>query len=275
MHIDSFFAISNSDFEDAEYVIFGIPFDGTQSFKSGSRFAPTAIREASWNMEDYSVYFDLSFDEVKVCDAGNINVDGSVEEVMGKVTKFFRKIKAVPVAIGGEHSISYMVVRNMSNFCYLVFDAHFDLRDSFDGNPYNHACNTRRIQELGVDIIQVGVRSGTREERTFAEEKGIEVFYSWQILENGVDDVIDALEDYRNIYLSIDIDAFDPSFAPGVSTPEPFGLHPIHLLKVIEEIGGRIIGFDVVEVIPDSEKITQSLAAKLICEVIAARSVSP
>jgi len=269
MHIDSFFAISNSSLEDAEYVLFGIPYDATQSFKSGSRFAPTAVREASWNMEEYSVYFDFSFDEVKVCDAGNINVDGSVEDVIERVARFIGKIKATPIAIGGEHSISYMVARNMGDFCYLVFDAHFDLRDSFDGSLYNHACNARRVHELGVDIIQVGVRSGTKGERIFAEENGIEVFYSWQIIENGVDDVIDALEDYRNIYLSVDIDAFDPSFAPGVSTPEPFGLHPLHLLKLIEEVGDRIVGFDVTEVIPDSEKITQSLAAKLIYEIIA------
>jgi agmatinase len=269
MHIDSFFAISNASLEDADYVIFGVPYDATQSFKSGSRFAPTAVREASWNMEEYSVYFDFSFDEVKICDAGNINVDGTIEDVIEKVARFMAKIKAIPVAIGGEHSISYMVARNMGEFCYLVFDAHFDLRDSFDGSPYNHACNSRRIHELGVDIVQVGVRSGTREERIFAEKNGIEVFYSWHVLKNGVDDVIDALEDYRNIYLSVDIDAFDPCFAPGVSTPEPFGLHPVHFLSLIEEIGDRIVGFDVTEVIPDSEKITQSLAAKLIYETIA------
>ncbi len=272
MHIDSFFATANASIEEADYVIFGVPYDATQSFKPGSRFAPNAIREASWNLESYSLFFDFQLDFAKIADYGNVNCDGSFEEISERVSKLMEDIRGIPIALGGEHTISYMVARNLKDFCYVVLDAHFDLRDGFDSNPFNHACTSRRIYELAGEIVQVGVRSGTKEEREFAEENGIEVFYSWEIMEYGVEEVLEILEAYDSIYLSIDVDVFDPAYAPGVSTPEPFGLKPMDALKIIDEVSDRVIGFDVVEVIPDSNKITQTLAAKLVNEFIAANA---
>ncbi len=272
MHIDNFFALSNSSISDADFVIFGIPYDSTQSFKPGSRFAPNAIREASWNLESYSLYFDYDLDFVRVADGGNINCDGSFEEIAERVSKFLEEAKGLPIAIGGEHSISYMLARNIENFVFLVFDAHYDLRESFDSNPYNHACTTRRVLELADEVIIAGVRSGIKEERDFAEKSGIEVYYSWDLIDYGFDDLLDSLESKERIYLSLDADVFDPCYAPGVSTPEPFGITPFDFLKVIDEIAERIIAFDVCEVIPDENKITQTLAAKLIFEFIAANA---
>jgi len=272
MHIDNFFALSNSSVSEADYVIFGIPYDATQSFKVGSKFAPNAIREASWNLESYSLYFDYDLDFVKVADGGNVNCDGSFEEISERVSKFLENVRGIPIAIGGEHSVSYMVARNLEDFVYLVFDAHFDLRDSFDSNPFNHACTTRRIMELANDVIIVGVRSGTKEEREFAENVGLEVYYSWDLIDYGFDDLLDNLEGKDSIYLSLDMDVFDPSFAPGVSAPEPFGISPLDFLRVLEEVSDRVIAFDVVEVVPDEMKITQTLAAKLILEFIAANA---
>ena len=272
MHIDNFFALSNSSVNEADYVIFGIPYDSTQSFKTGSRFAPNAIREASWNLESYSLYFDYDLDFVRVADGGNVNCDGNFEEISERVSKFLEEVKGIPIAIGGEHSVSYMLARNLEDFVYLVFDAHFDLRDSFDSNPFNHACTTRRIMELADDVVIVGVRSGTKEEKEFAENVGLEVYYSWDLMDYGFDDVLDSLEGKDRIYLSLDMDVFDPSFAPGVSTPEPFGISPIDFLRVLEEVSDRVIAFDVVEVIPDEQKITQTLAAKIILEFIAANA---
>ncbi|WP_457590459.1 agmatinase [Geoglobus sp.] len=272
MHIDNFFATSNSAVSDADYVIFGIPYDATQSFKPGSRFAPNAIREASWNLESYSIYFDYNLDFARIADAGNVNCDGNFEEVSERVSKLFEEINGIPIVLGGEHSISYMVARNLEDFTYVVFDAHLDLREGFDSNPYNHACTTRRVMEIADEVIIAGARSATKEEREFAENSGIEVHYSWDLLEYGFDDVLDTLESKDRIYLSLDMDVFDPAFAPGVSTPEPIGIHPYDFLRVLDEIGDRIIAFDVVEVIPDVNKVTQTLAAKMVNEFIASNA---
>ena len=272
MHIDSFFATSNSSVSDADYVIFGIPYDATQSFKPGSRFAPNAIREASWNLESYSLYFDYNLDFARIADGGNVNCDGSFEEVSERVSKFLEKINAIPIVMGGEHTVSYMVARNLEDFTYLVFDAHFDLREGFDSNPYSHACTTRRVMEMADDVIIAGVRSGTKEEREFAENSGVEVYYSWDLLEYGFEDLLDSLESKQRMYLSLDMDVFDPSFAPGVSAPEPFGINPYEFLKVIDEAADRIIAFDIVEVVPDTNMVTQTLSAKLINEFIASNA---
>ena len=274
MHIDSYFSLSNSTPEKAEYLIFGIPYDATQSFKPGSRFAPNAIREASWNLESYSMYFDFDLSFSKICDAGNINVDGSFNQILERTSEFLSKVKALPIALGGEHTISYACIQHLKDVCYLTLDAHLDLRDEFDGSKFNHACTVRRVYEKYESgeierVVQIGVRSGTAEERDFARKKGIEVYYAWDVMED-LDWVLKRLEDYDNVYISLDMDVFDPSFAPGVSTPEPFGLNPLHFLKLVDELSERIVGFDLVEVVPDENKVTQALAAKLISELISA-----
>lgn len=271
MHIDSYFSISSSDLKDAEYVLFGIPYDATQSFKAGSRFAPNAIREASWNIESYSNLFDVELGLVRICDAGNVNCDGGFEEIAERIDNFMSRINAFPIAIGGEHTVSFAVSRNFDDACYIAFDAHFDLREEFDGSRYNHACTIRRVYETGMDTFIFGVRSGTKDEKEFAREKGIKWLYSWDF---DVKRAIKMVEEYKKIYLSLDIDAFDPSFAPGVSTPEPFGITPIEFIRFVENIAGKVVGFDLCEVVPDSNKVTQSLAAKIIFEVIAAKVVS-
>jgi len=267
MHIDNYFSLSNSGIEDAEFVIYGIPYDGTQSFKPGSRFAPNAIREASWNLESYSQFFSFDLSLAKVCDAGNVNCDGSFEEIALRVENFLSKFSGIPIAIGGEHSISCLATRKFKNCCFLVFDAHFDLRNEFDGNKFNHACTTRRIFERGFEVVIAGVRSGCKEERVFADRNGINYVFSWEL--KGYKDIEKLIEEYDKIYLSIDVDVFDPSFAPGVSTPEPFGISPYVVLELFSEIADRIVALDIVEVVPDDNKVTQTLAAKLVFEFIA------
>ncbi|TDA29797.1 MAG: agmatinase [Archaeoglobi archaeon] len=270
MHIDNYFSISNSEVRDAEFVIYGIPYDATQSFKPGSRFAPNAIREASWNLESYSQFFSFDLSFAKVCDAGNVNCDGSFQDIGMRIENLLGDISGIPIAIGGEHSISCLTSRKFKKCCFLVFDAHFDLRDEFDGSRFNHACTARRIFEEGFDIVIAGVRSGSREERAFADRNDIKYIFSWDL--KGYEDVDRLVGEYDRIYLSIDMDAFDPSYAPGVSTPEPFGISPKILLELFREIADRIVALDIVEVVPDADKITQTLAAKLIFEFIAGYS---
>ncbi|RLI77904.1 agmatinase [Archaeoglobales archaeon] len=268
MHIDSYFSLANSYLDDAEFVILGIPYDATQSFIPGSRFLPNAVREASWNLESYSTFFNFDLDDVRVCDAGNINVDGGFNDVIRRVEEFYQNLHAIPIAIGGEHTISYACSKNFDDACYIAFDAHFDLRDEFDGNKFNHACTIRRICERVDDVVVIGVRSGTKEEREFADEN-LQAFYAWDVIENGIEWVVESVE-FDRIYLSIDMDVFDPAFAT-VSTPEPFGLHPMHLLKFMQNFDGKIVGLDVVEAIPDQSKKTQTLVAKIIFEFIASQ----
>lgn len=271
MHIDSYFSISNCNAEEAEYVIYGIPYDATQSFKPGSRFAPNAIREASWNLESYSSLFDVELSFLKVSDAGNVNCDGSFGQIVERTREFTEKLRAFPVALGGEHSVSYAATRKFRNCCFVSFDAHFDLRDEFDGDRFNHACTTRRVYESGMNVVIFGVRSGTKEERRFAEREGVEFLFSWDF---EVERAVEIVERFDRIYVSLDMDAFDPAFAPGVSTPEPFGLAPMDFLRFFAKVADRVVGFDVVEVVPDSNKVTQTLAAKIVMEVIAAKAKS-
>ncbi len=268
MHIDSFFACSNSSEEECDCAIFGIPYDQTQSFKPGSRFAPTAIREASWNFEDFSLFFKKGID-VGVCDFGNVCVDGKFEDVVLETKEMVKMLRGKKIVmIGGEHTVSYALSKHLEKSCFVVFDAHFDMRNEFDGSIYNHACTVRRIMEKH-EVVLVGVRSCTKEELEFAESEGVEYFTSFECLKNW-EGVIKKLEKILpdSFYVSVDVDAFDPAYAPGVSTPEPFGLKPLQFLQFLENFRGKIEGMDVVEVIPDSEKITPSLAAKLIIEFL-------
>lgn len=267
MHIDSYFSLANSYLDDAEFVILGIPYDTTQSFTPGSRFLPNAVREASWNLESYSIFFDFDLDDIRICDAGNINVDGSFSDVVKRVEEFYQNLQATPIAIGGEHTISYACSKNFDDVCYVAFDAHLDFRDEFDRSRFNHACTIRRIYEKFGDVVLIGVRSGTKEEKESANEN-LQTFYAWEVIENGIEWVVESI-DCDTIYLSIDMDVFDPAFAT-VSTPEPFGLHPMHLLKFLKKFDGQIVGLDVVEAIPDQDKKTQMLVAKIIFEFIAA-----
>ncbi len=266
MHIDSRFSLSNSEIGEAEYVLFGIPYDATQSFKPGSRFAPAAIREASWNLEEFSNYFSFDLSSVKFCDAGNVNCDGSFEDIAARVEAFLGEIKGTPIAVGGEHTVSYAVAKKFRSATWLSLDAHFDLRNEFDGNAFSHACTARRVYEEGIDVVLAGVRSGTAEELEFARKEGIRFFYAWEF---DVDAIASSVGD--EVYLSIDVDVFDPAFAPGVSTPEPFGINPVQFLKLLDAIAEKIVAVDVVEVVPDAEKVTATLAAKLIFETVAAR----
>ena len=279
MHIDSFFACSNSDLESADFVIFGIPYDATQSFKPGSRFAPNSIRVSSWNLESYSMVFDFDLDFAKICDAGNVNTDGNFKSVLRKTEEFLREIKdKTIVVLGGEHTITYAVLNGLKSkmdldeICYVVFDAHFDLRDVFDDDRFNHACTTRRVYDLGIKkVVQIGVRSGTRDEVEFARKNGFKFYTPWDLKSDWIEEIREFV-DGEKVYLSIDVDAFDPGFAPGVSTPEPFGLNPTVVIDFFKEISKDVFALDVVEVVPDSNGVTQMLASKIVLEFIASKS---
>lgn len=278
------FAECTASFEEADIVILGVPFDRTSSFRVGSRFAPNKIREESYNFEDYLFDYDISLSDCNVHDMGNLDESGTEEDMADKL---FSKVSTIlkngkfPIAMGGEHSITSPIIRAFKaqkrtrGLGVITIDAHLDFRDSYLNNRMSHACVTRRISEfLGVArIIPIGIRSICKEEHDDAEKLGLNYFTAFEVHRYGIERILRRamrLLDCEKVYLSLDIDGIDPAYAPGTGTPEPYGLNPLEVRKLINMLEGRLAGFDVVEVCPPYDNgNTSALAARLMTEVIA------
>lgn len=262
------FADADSDFDSAHFVIFGIPLDETGSHRKGTGQAPAKIREESYNFETYLYDLQIDLQDVPIHDLGDIKPD------RGTICKTVEKIVSngkFPIAMGGEHSISPCVISGMKDCSVLVLDAHLDFRNEYEGNPNSHACTTRRISEIvGIDnVISIGVRSMCKEELRDARELGFITID--KMSEISQDDLFRQLDEKLSdkIYVSLDMDVIDPSFAPGVGNPEPNGLTPCFVQQILRHFSKRMIGFDVVEVCPPSDNgNTASLAGKIIRDVI-------
>ena len=268
------------DFGEADYVVSGVPFDVTSTYRSGSRFAPKAIREASLNIETYSFRSGTDFEEVKLHDLGDLDVSGDVKETLRRLElvtgEVFRAGK-MPILIGGEHTITLGAIRGFGkDVAVLSFDAHLDLRHEYMGRRLGHATFMRRIaEEKNVSrTIEVGTRAVCQEEIKFVRKSGIRFFTSDQIIENGVKEVSGEirglLKECEGVYLSLDMDVLDPAFAPGVQNPEPDGLSTRMLLNLICEVcSDRVAALDVTEVTPPYDTgVTAVQAAKAIIEAV-------
>jgi agmatinase len=277
------FADAFSELEDAEYVVVGLPFDSTASFRSGSREGPDAIRLASFNFESYDCYHDVDLADHNICDLGNLELgcDPPYAEATIKEAIALLPSGAVPIFLGGEHSITPPIVEGISgqgDIGVLVLDAHLDLREEYGCTRLSHACASRRI--LGVKGVKsyasIGIRSGAREEFCFAKENDISYFMAREVWEKGIDRVLDqALECLKceRLYLSIDLDALDPAYAPAVGNPEPFGLTDWDVKRVIERVASKAVGLDINELAPVYDRgETALLAARLAREFIASKS---
>lgn len=263
--------------EDASFIILGVPFDGTTSFKAGARFGPTLIRHATLNLESYILDYDVDIVGFPIADIGDVAVvAGDPRGTADRVRETIEELKRVnPVGIsillGGEHSQTLGAVEALKPKSYVVFDAHLDLRDSYEDNPYNHACVARRISELGVEEAMFGIRSGTKEEVEYAKERGIQ----WVHARNySLDYFIELVKPLPEpVYLSVDIDVFDLSMVPSTGTPEAGGLSFWDVVKAIEWLVDNkvIAGFDIMEVAGESlGDITALTAAKLLFYFIGA-----
>lgn len=279
MDLPNYFADCDSSFIDSDFIIFGVPFDKTSTFRKGAMEAPKKIREASWNFETFNLKNNVDITKIRIHDFGDLYIkDDSSEEVFKKTRDFTKGIikkNKFPIAIGGDHSISVGILKAFPRDTAVVFiDAHLDFRDEYDNDQFNHACVTRRISEhLGVNNIAVlGIRSAEREEYIEAKHQGLYYKDSFSIRNYGINKTICELKKFfsdKKIYLSLDIDSLDPSYAPGTSTPEPFGLSSFDVLSIIENFSSDLIGFDVVEVCPLYDKgETAIIAAKYIRSVI-------
>ena len=258
---------------DSKVAIIGVGFDSTSTFKPGSRFAPRKIREVSLELEDYLPLFDAYTENLKVKDLGDLDVaTGNVEETLRRLTETIKEIledKLTPIVIGGEHTITLGILRAYGKpVNIVVVDAHLDARDEYPiGVKTSHATVFRRLAEEGLikHIIYLGARAFTREEREFISEYG--EIYTPMKYNLG----LKAVKGFDDIYLTIDIDAIDPSQAPGVGNPEPGGITFNNLLNLFKTLRDKkIIGADVVEVNPlvDVNDITSTLAAKVIEYII-------
>ncbi|NJE06457.1 agmatinase [Thermococcus sp. M36] len=263
--------------EKARFVILGVPFDGTTSFKPGARFGPTLIRHATLNLESYILDYDIDIAELPIADIGDVAVvAGDPRKTTDRVRETLEDLKginpkAIPILLGGEHSQTLGAVEALKPRSYIVFDAHLDLRDSYEGNPYNHACVARRIHELGMNVAMFGIRSGTKEEVEYAESHGIPWVHARDYDFDAFVELVEPLPE--PVYLSIDVDAFDLSLVPSTGTPEAGGLGFWDVIEAVEWLveNKKVAGFDIMEVagteLGDPTALT---AAKLLFYLIGA-----
>ncbi len=263
--------------------IIGVPYDSSSSYRPGSRFAPQSIRDAACNMELNSMLTGIDLESVGFNDIGDLAVAlGDGEKTLSMLTNVVSNVlsgKRVISVIGGEHTITYGVLRAFKEDTgYLVVDAHLDLREDYLGYKYSHASFNRLIiEELGLHPLYIGVRAWSSEESSYANKRGLKAisseFFEDRSISELVNEVRQLIKSVDKVYLSIDFDAFDPSYAPGVGNPEPLGITPRKLLRLLKELvlsnGLEVAGFDVVEVNPlkDPSDITSALAAKMIVEM--------
>lgn len=271
---------------ESRYVVFGVPYDHTSSYRAGSRFAPHAIREASLNIETFSLRAGVDIEHVPIHDAGDVHIVDDVSQTLSRVeavTKDILSEEKVPVLIGGEHTMTLGAVRSLPKSVGVVsFDAHGDLRNEFGGGEISHATVLRRITDrIGTEnVLIVGVRALCKEEVDFIEAHHIQTITPWELRAQGLLEasrrVVDFARKFQHTYLTIDSDALDPGFAPGVANPEFNGLTPDELITLAMAVAKeRMIGFDLVEVCPNYDTgITSVAAARTIFEVIASAEKS-
>ena len=271
----SVFIGCESSYGEARLVMFGAPFDGTSSYRPGSRFAGSAIRNESYGIETYSPYLEKDLVDFHVFDAGELdlpigNADEALERIEEAVSEIISDDK-IPLMIGGEHLVTLGSIRALAkkypDLNIVDFDAHADLRDDYLGEKLSHATVIRRSCELiKGKVYQFGIRSMTREEDLWARENVVQRKYDFKTL----DDVISGLRG-KPVYLTIDLDVLDPSIFPGTGTPEPGGVSFVDLISAVHHTADLdIVGCDVNELAPhyDSSGVSTIVACKVIRELI-------
>jgi agmatinase len=262
------FSESACNAAEARVVLAGAPLDATASFRSGTRMAPSAVREISWHLEDASLLDGRSILDAAFTDAGDLHLTGDLEHQLEEIEAFAASVAdrgQKPLLLGGEHLITYPAVRALAakheNLCVVVFDAHTDLGDAYRDMRLSHASVMKLAYELlgSGRIFMLGTRSGAPEDRSLL---GGEIFHD----PGGLPDEVLRRLDGRPVYVSVDVDVLDPSVAPGVSTPELLGwsyrmLHDA--LRALSRV--RVVGADVVEICPpyDPSGVTALIGAGL------------
>ena len=269
---------SPSEEGDPSTIVYGVPFDSTHSYRPGTRFGPDAVREAFNNIEIFMPQFSVDLETVNIEDLGNTKHTVVAKEMLDMVSKIttelIQKEKQL-IILGGEHLITLGTFPCFpKNTGYIVFDAHYDLREEYADTKLSHAAYLRRmIEKLGSDrIIHVGARSYVKEELEFKEEHTVKTISDWDVRHgNGPNLVKDAVSVFDQMYVSIDLDVLDPAFAPGVGNPEAVGLTSRELYDMVSSmVDQKITGADIVELCPTFDNgATSSMAARLMSAIIA------
>lgn len=274
------FIKSHPNYEESEAVIYGMPMDWTVSYRPGSRFGPSRIREVSIGLEEYSPYLDRELEEVKYFDAGDIPLPfGNPEKSLNLIEDYVDQLLAAnkfPLGLGGEHLVSLPVMKAMykkyPNLAIIHMDAHTDLREHYEGEPYSHSTPIRKIGDIigPSNVYSFGIRSGMKEEFQWAKENGMYIA-KFEVLEP-LKEILPTLAG-RPVYVTIDIDVLDPAHAPGTGTVDAGGITSKELLGAIHAIAGsdiNVVGADLVEVAPiyDHSDQTANTASKLIREML-------
>jgi agmatinase len=270
--------LSNTPFNDADFVVFGAPFDSTASYRPGARFGCAAIRSEFYGLESYSPYQDKDLSDAKIYDGGDLDLCiGDAKAALDQIEVYAEKLLLAgkrPVLLGGEHLVTLGVVRALAklypNLYVLHFDAHADLRDDYLGAKLSHATVMRRVWELLGDnrIRQFGIRSGDRSEFTWG--KGRVQTRKFDL--GGLDEVVKKYKD-RPVYVTLDLDILDPSAFPGTGTPEAGGVSFNEMRDAVRAMSKlHIVGFDMVELAPnlDPGGISTAAACKLLREMLLA-----
>ncbi len=267
--------------EKAEYFVFGAPLDETGSYRNGYKDAPRAIRKANANIETLNIFNHQDIAELLIYDAGDLNWEKenikSKINTISKTTNNILRKNMYPIIIGGEHSILAANSKALPpKSTLVVLDAHADLRNEYEGNAYSHACAVKRaiMNNEFEKIIIFGLRAISIEEKKSIEALNTTIFWAKDILKQSISEIRDLgikiAEESNAIFVSIDLDVFDPSVAPGVGNPEPMGLIPQQVFFFLNELAGKTIGMEISEYIPkyDVSEITSFLAARAIHTII-------
>jgi len=271
----NFLGLSGQSYKKAKTVILPVPYSSTTTWKTGTNNGPQAIIEASRHLELYDIEAKKDFSKKGIFTLDLLEPSkNSPKETILRIKKIVDKIlrnKKIPFILGGEHSITLGAVMSFkdkfSDLSVLQFDAHADLRGEYEGTKYSHACVMRRIRDLKIPVTQVGIRSVSEEESKYIGKiKNSNIFYAPDL---PIDEIVNSLK--KNVYLSFDLDIFDPSIMPSTGTPEPGGLGWYEVLGLIKEVSKKrkIVGADMVELDPiPGFSAPDFLAAKLAYKII-------
>jgi agmatinase len=264
----------DSPYDKADVVFVGVPMDVTSSYRSGYRFAPSRIRDASTNLETYlpSAGLDV-FEKLNISDLGDLVITSTDLKVTGaRITEAVKMIRGdgkIPFLLGGEHTITYFSLKAFDDIFVIHLDAHSDLREEYLGDRLCHATVMRRTLDWlpPKNLLQVGPRSCSKEEAEFTLEKKIKAYSSEEFTcdPDGITKSIEEAAGDKEVYLTIDLDVLDPAFAPGVATPEPGGLTTIEVLRLVRRLGKlNVVACDIVELVPPHDDGTTAFAAAKI-----------
>ncbi|APF17981.1 agmatinase [Caldithrix abyssi DSM 13497] len=263
-------------YQKARTAILPVPYERTTSFEGGTARGPQAAIAVSPYLETYDEELDVEIWKAGIFTLPALNFGEDVQKDFDLITRSVLKLiedQKFVVAIGGEHSISYPLFRafhqKFPDISVLQLDAHADLRESYQGTPFSHASVMKRIFDLNQNLVQLGIRALSIEEREFIKQKNIKTVFAHQMYENWPDDILTHLSE--TVYLTIDVDFFDPALMPGTGTPEPGGFFWPETLKFLKTLfkTKNVVGMDVVELRPLAEtRHSEYTVARLIYKLI-------